>query len=168
MVTSGEASEALSAVDAATKRVADEVGLPRWYWWAMGAGWLGIGVITDVSPTWVASTVTFVFGAAHSSLAPRMLHGRQRTGGLRVRADVAGRHVGALVIVLLLALVALGIGAALALHADGADHPSTWAGLLIGTLAAFGGPDLLASELSWLRRWESRRKGRSERRWERR
>lgn len=152
MVTSGEASEALGAVDAATRRMAAEVGLPRWYWWVMGGGWLGMGVLSDLAPAWVASAATLGFGMAHASLAPRLLHGRQRTDGVRVSADVAGRHVGALVLALLLVLVGLGVGVALVLDADGARHAAIWAGLIIGILAAFGGPDLLAAELRGLHR----------------
>lgn len=146
------ASDALAAVDAATRRVAGEVGLPRWYWWGMGAGWVVLGALSDVAPPWVTMLATLVFGAGHSTIASRLLDGRRGTSGLQVRADVAGRGVTVTVIGILLAFVVLGICAAFALDADGAGHPAAWAGLLVGLLAALGGPELLRWLLPRVRR----------------
>ncbi|MGW1992868.1 hypothetical protein [Embleya sp. NPDC001921] len=143
-----QALAALDAVDRARRRVAEEVGLPRGYWWAMAAGWLLLGVLGSVAP-WAAGTATAAFGTGHAVFATRLLDGRRRTDRLRVGAAVAGRRTPLIVIGMLLGLVAVTVAAALALHADGADHASIWAAALIAAVIGFGGPDMLRV----LRRW---------------
>ncbi|MYW01151.1 hypothetical protein [Streptomyces sp. SID3343] len=143
-----QARAALDAVDRAQRLVADEVGLPRGYWWAMAAGWLGLGVLGNVSP-WLGGTAAAAFGAGHGIVASRLLAGRRRTDRLRVGAAVAGRRTPLVVVGMLFGLVVITILAAFALHADGADHASIWAGALIAAVIGFGGPEIL----SVLRRW---------------
>ncbi|WP_331769799.1 hypothetical protein OG948_39400 (plasmid) [Embleya sp. NBC_00888] len=143
-----QALAALDAVDRARRRVADEVGLPRGYWWVMAAGWLLLGVLGSVSP-WLGGTATAAFGAGHGIFATRLLDGRRRTDRLRVGAAVAGRRTPLVVLGMLFGLVAVTVAAALALHADGADHASIWAGALVAAVIGFGGPDILRV----LRRW---------------
>ncbi|MEP9385094.1 hypothetical protein [Nocardioides sp. KR10-350] len=138
-----EAREALAAVTGARERMAAEVGLPRLYWWGMAAGWLVLGVAGDVAPEWLAAVATLLFGAGHSTVASRLLDGRQRTGDVRVSAAVAGRRTPLVVIGMLLALVALTVAAALALDADGTGHPAIWAAAIIAVLVGFGGPEIL-------------------------
>ncbi|MYS87785.1 hypothetical protein [Embleya scabrispora] len=143
-----QARAALDAVDRAQRLVAGEVGLPRGYWWAMAAGWLGLGVLGNVAP-WLAGTATAAFGAGHGILASRLLDGRRRTDRLRVGAAVAGRRTPLVVLGMLFGLVAVTVAAAFALHADGADHASIWAAALVAAVIGFGGPDILRV----LRRW---------------
>lgn len=144
-VAPDEARAALEAVADARRRVADEVGLPRAYWWGMAAGWLGLGLLGEFAPTWVASAATFLFGAGHSAIASRLLDGRRRTSRMKVSADVASRRVPAIVIGMLLALVALTIGLALLLDADGADHPQIWTSGMVALVIGFGGAEILSS-----------------------
>ena len=99
-----DASAALAAVGHARAQVAEEVGLPRWYWWGL-AGAMG--------PGWLPLAATLAFGAAHSTVATRLLSGQQRTPGLRVSADVAGAKIPVVVIGMLLGLVALTIAVAM-------------------------------------------------------
>jgi hypothetical protein len=148
-ITPDEARSALGVAADARRRVADEVGLPRLYWWVLAAAWLGLGVIGDVGPWWLSSTATLAFGIGHSTLASRLLAGRQRTPHLQVSAEVAGRRIPLIVVGMLLGLVALTIAAGFALDADGADHAGSWAGLLVAAIVGFGGPELLRV----LRRW---------------
>ncbi|MEU0932437.1 MULTISPECIES: hypothetical protein [unclassified Embleya] len=143
-----QARAALDAVDRARRQVADQVGLPRGYWWVMAAGWLGLGVLGSVSP-WLGGTAAAVFGAGHGTLASRLLAGRRRTDGLRVSAAVAGRRTPVVVVGMLVGLVGVTVLAALALHADGAEHASIWAAVLVAAVIGFGGPDILRV----LRRW---------------
>lgn len=148
-ITPEQARSALAVAEAARGKVADEVGLPRWYWWAMAAAWLTLGTIGDLGPAWLGTTATVAFGAAHATVASRLLAGRQRTQRLQVSAAVAGRRTPLIVVGMLVGLVVITIAAALALDADGADHPGIWAALLVAAIVGFGGPELLRV----LRRW---------------
>ncbi|MFD0500012.1 hypothetical protein [Streptomyces rhizosphaericus] len=87
-----QARTALDAADRARRQVAEEVGLPRGYWWAMAAGWILLGVLGNVLPPWLAGVATVGFGVGHGVLAPRLLDGRRRTDRLQVSAAVAGRR----------------------------------------------------------------------------
>jgi hypothetical protein len=143
--TDAEARLALHGIERARQHVIDEVGVPWWYWWGLAACWIGLGVSSDIAGSWVTAAATLAFGAVHSAIAPRLLAGRQRTGNLKVRADVAGRHVAALVFAGLLGLVAVTIAAALAASADGARHPATIASVLVAVSILLGGPRLMAA-----------------------
>jgi hypothetical protein len=138
-----QARSALELAEGARDRVADEVGLPRGYWWAMAAGWLALGVIGDLGPAWLVTGSTILFGVGHSTLASRLLDGRRRTGRLQVSAAVAGRRTPVIVVGMLLALVGVTVGAGFALQADGARHPGIWAALLVAAVVGFGGPEIL-------------------------
>jgi hypothetical protein len=143
-LTGEQARAALDAVEQGRRRVIDEIDLPTWYWWGMGGGWIALGAISDLANPWVAMAATIAFGAAHASIAPRVLSGRHRTGALSVSAEVVGRQVPRLVIGGLIAMVVLTIAAALAVNADGARHPAVIASVLAAALIVFGGPQLLA------------------------
>lgn len=144
-----QARSALEAADRAHRQVADEVGLPRGYWWAMAAGWLVFGVVGRVAPVWLAVVVTVGFGAGHAVLASRLLDGRRRTDRLQVSAAVAGHRIPVVVVGMLLALVGVTVAAGLVLDADGARHPGIWAAALAAAVVGFGGPEILRV----LRRW---------------
>ncbi|MFW0785097.1 hypothetical protein AAFP35_11285 [Gordonia sp. CPCC 206044] len=150
-MTPDQAREALAAADGARQRVADEVGLPRTYWWVMAAAWVILGVLGDLGPAWLATVATIVFAVGHSAAAARLLNGRRRTPRLQVRADVAGRRVPAVVIGMLIALVALTIGAALLLAADGAEHAAIWAAVIVAAIVGFGGPEIFRTLCRWAR-----------------
>ncbi len=147
--TPEQARSALDLAEGARERVADEIGLPRGYWWAMAAGWLVLGVIGDLGPAWLVTAATIVFGAGHSTVASRLLDGRRRTQRLQVSAAVAGRRTPLIVVGMLVGLVGVTIGAGFALDADGARHPGIWAAVLVGAVVGFGGAEILRV----LRRW---------------
>ncbi|GAA4840924.1 hypothetical protein GCM10023201_33810 [Actinomycetospora corticicola] len=142
-ITTDQAQAALDRATAARGRVAAEVGLPRGYWWGLAAGWVVLGALGDVGPSWLATTATVAFGVGHSVVATRLLDGRRRTAKLQVSAAVAGHRTAPIVVGMLLVLVALTVGIALALHADGARHVGTWSGLFVGAIVGFGGPEIL-------------------------
>jgi hypothetical protein len=148
-ITPDQARSALTTVEAARRGVAAEVGLPRGYWWAMAAAWMVLGLLADLAPSWVTTIATIAFGVGHSIVAPRILDGRHRTSGLQVSRSVANRRIPFVVIGMLIALVLLTIGVALGLDADGAGHPSVWAGGFVAAVVGFGGPEIFAV----LRRW---------------
>ncbi|GAA3356403.1 hypothetical protein GCM10017744_022850 [Streptomyces antimycoticus] len=144
-----QASAALGAIDRAQRQVAEEVGLPRGYWWAMAGGWLLLGVLGNVLPQWLAGIATVAFGIGHGWLASRLLDGRRRTDQLRVSAAVAGHRIPLVVVGMLLGLIGATVLVALALDADGAAHAGIWAAALIAAVVGFGGPEILRV----LRRW---------------
>jgi hypothetical protein len=143
-VTPLEARAALDTIQRGRLRVIDEIDLPSWYWWGLALGWIGLGILNDVAGDWVSGLATFIFGAVHAAVAPRVISGRHRSPRLSVRADVAGPHVARLVIGGLVALGALTVAGALVAAADGARHPVTIASILVAVIIVLGGPRLLA------------------------
>ena len=139
-----EARAALDTIDRGRRNVVDEIDLPQWYWWGLALGWIGLGFLTDLKHPWLTAAATLVFGAVHSTVAPRVTTGRHRTPQLSVRAEVAGRHTARMVILAVVALAGVTVAAALAAGADGARHPVTMASVLVAVIIVLGGPRLLA------------------------
>ncbi len=143
-IGASEARAALADVERRRRAVAEQIGVPRWYWWSVGLGWIALGVITDLGRPWLTLAATLVFGAVHAAVAPRAIDGRRGSGNLRVRADVVGRHVAAYVIGGLILLAAVTVVLSLAFAADGARHPVTWASVVVAVVVVLGGPLALA------------------------
>ena len=143
-MTPDEAQAALRTVDRERLRVIDEVDLPAWYWWALAIGWIALGVITDLKHGWLTAIATFAFGAAHSTIAPRVIDGRRGSERLRVGRDLVGNQVSRLVLATLVGLAGVTVAASLAAGADGARHPVTMASVLVAVILVLGGPRLLA------------------------
>jgi hypothetical protein len=143
--TDADARAALEAIERSRRQVIEEIDMPRWYWWGLAIGWVGLGVLTDLRNPWVTGVATLAFGAIHSSVAQRVWSGRHRTNQLSVRAEVAGRHVPRFVIAGLISLAALTIAGALAASADGARHPVTIASIVVAIIIVLGGPRLMAA-----------------------
>lgn len=57
----------------------------------------------------------------------------------------------AVVIGMLVALVAVTIGAGFALHADGARHPGIGAAVFVAAVVGLGGPEILRTLRRWVR-----------------
>jgi hypothetical protein len=144
-LTPEEARSALDAVNRGRLRVIGEIDLPRWYWWGLAVGWIGLGYITDLKHPWITAAATLAFGAVHSAVAPRVISGRHRTGQLSVSAELAGYRTPGLVLGCLLALAGVTVAGALAASADGAEHPVTIASMFVAVIIVLGGPQLLAS-----------------------
>ena len=138
-----EARVALDAVERVRLRVIDEIALPNWYLWGLALGWIALGLLTDLAAAWVSAVATYLFGAVHASVAPRVMSGRRRSRSLSVRADVAPPHLARLVIAALLALAGVTVAVSLAVAADGARHPTTIASVFVALLIVLGGPRLL-------------------------
>src|SRR5262245_42013986 len=143
--TDAEARLALHGVEQAQQRVIDQIGMPWWYWWGLAASWIGLGVASDIASPWVTLAATLTFGAVHSYVASRLLAGRQRTGDVKVRADVAGRRTPVLLFAFLVGLGAVTVAAALLAYADGSGHPATLASVLVAVAILLGGPRLMAA-----------------------
>ena len=144
-LTPEQARLALDTVDRGRVRVINEIDLPRWYWWGLALGWIGLGYVTDLKHPWITAVATLAFGAVHSAVAPRVVSGRHRTHQLSVSAELAGCRTPALVLGGLLALAGVTVAGALAASADGAGHPVTIASMFVAVIIVLGGPQLLAS-----------------------
>ncbi|MGZ4296840.1 MAG: hypothetical protein ACXVE4_06725 [Solirubrobacteraceae bacterium] len=144
-VTPNEARAALDTVDRGRRHVIDEIDLPRWYWFGLALGWIVLGAITDLSHPWLTAAATLVFGAVHSTVAPRVVDGRHRSHRVSVRRELTGHQTARLVLGGVVALGFLTVGGSLALHADGARHPVTITSLFVAVIIVLGGPQLLAA-----------------------
>ncbi len=142
-MTPSEARVALAAVEREQLRVVQEIELPRWYWWGLALGWVGLGYLTDLDHPWLTVVATFLFGTVHSSVASRVIGGRRRTSGLSVRRELAGARTPLLMVAALLGLAGVTIAGALLSSADGARHPVTTASALVAVVILLGGPQLL-------------------------
>jgi hypothetical protein len=151
-ITPDEAQAALRTADRGRRQVIDQVDLPAWYWWGLAIGWIALGVIADLKNGWATTAACLVFGAVHSAVAPRVIDGRHGNDRLRVGRDVVGRRITMLVLGGLVALAGVTVGVSLALHADGARHPTTAASILVAVILVLGGPRLLAEARNRLAR----------------
>jgi hypothetical protein len=86
-----------------------------------------------------------VFGAVHSAVSQRLLAGRQQTSNVKVRAEVAGRHAPLIVFGRLIGLAVVTVVAAVAVYADGAEHPGTIASVFVAVIILLGGPRVMAA-----------------------
>ncbi|WP_018178606.1 hypothetical protein [Jongsikchunia kroppenstedtii] len=145
-----QARDALSAADHAEQQTLANVGLPRMYWWCMAAGWLALGAIGQFGPAWLVTVATVAFGVGHSVVAQRYLDGRRGSRRLQLSRTAVSRRVPAIVIGILVGLVAITIAAAVALNADGTDHPTIWAAVIVAMIVGFGGPEIFATLRRWL------------------
>jgi hypothetical protein len=115
----------------------------------MAAAWVVLGVLGDTGPYWLATVATVAFAVGHSTVAARLLRGRNGSRRLQVSAATAGHRIPLVVIGILLALVVLTVAAGLALHADGVRHAGTWAAVLTAAVVGFGGPEILRAGRRW-------------------
>lgn len=144
-LTPSEANAALARMDLSRRRVIDEIDVPRWYWMGLACGWVALGVITDLDRPLVTLIATLAFGAIHASVAHLVTGGRRRTAGASIRADVAGRRTPVIIGLCLIGLAMLTIAGAIALSADGAQHPVTTASIFVAVLILLGGPRVMSA-----------------------
>lgn len=143
-ISNTEASLALEAIQRRRHEVLAEIDVPAWYWPSLAAGWAGLGALADFGPAWAASVATLVFGAVHSSVAPRVLSGRHGSTRMSIRGEVVSRWTPAVILGFLVAMVMLTIAVALVLNADGARHPATLAGVVVAALVLAAGPRIMS------------------------
>jgi hypothetical protein len=144
-MTAVEARAALDSVARDRLRVIDEIGVPRWYWWGVALGWVGLGYVSDLKHAWLSAVATLLFGAVHSAVAPRVVGGRRRTHSLSVRRELAGPKTPVLIFGGLIGLAVVTVAVAIVASADGARHPVTVASVFVAVLIVLGGPQLLAN-----------------------
>jgi hypothetical protein len=144
-ISDTEARLALDSIEHRRSQVVAEIDMPRWYWWGLAAGWIGLGILAELDHPWLTLAVTLCFGAAHAVVASHVLSGRHRSQRLSVRADVVDRHIPALVIGFLLVMVAATVVLALVANADGARHPSIIASVVVAIVVVLCGPALMAA-----------------------
>jgi hypothetical protein len=144
-ISDTEARLALDSIEHRRGQVVAEIDMPRWYWWGLAAGWIGLGFLAELDHPWLTLAVTLGFGAAHAAAASHVLSGRHRSQRLSVRADVVDPRIPAFVIGFLLAMVAATVVLALVANADGARHPSIMASVVVAIVVVLCGPALMAA-----------------------
>jgi hypothetical protein len=147
-ISETEARYALGSIERHRQQVLAEINVPAWYWLALAGGWVVLGVLADYGPGWATIVGTVLFGAAHATVAPRVLSGRRGSRHLSIHGDLVSHRIPILVIGFLMVMTAATVGFALLLHADGARHPAALAGGVVALLVLCGGPTLMA----WVRR----------------
>ena len=140
-----DARQALDDIARRRRQVADEIAVPAAYWWAVAAGWIVLGLITDTGNAVAGLVATLVFGAVHAAVAPRLLTGRHGSHQLSVSADVAGRRLAIQLLAGLVAMAAVTVMVALAADAVGAEHPATIASVVVAAIILVGGPRLVST-----------------------
>jgi hypothetical protein len=144
-ISETEARLALDSVEERRRQVLAEIDMPAWYWWGLAAGWVVLGVITDLDHPWISAVATLLFGAVHAAVAPRVLSGRHRTQHLSVRADLVNRHLPIVVLGFLIVLAGVTVALSLLAMADDARHPVTIASVVVAVALVCGGPRLVAA-----------------------
>jgi hypothetical protein len=142
-ISETEARLALDSIERRRQQVVAEIDVPPWYWFFLAGGWVILGVLADFGPAWATVAGAVLFGAAHAVVAPKVLSGRRASSQLSVHSDLVSRWIPILVIGFLIVMTAATVGLALLLHADGARHPATIAGVVIAALVLCGGPTLM-------------------------
>jgi hypothetical protein len=142
-VTEAEALLALSTIEHRRQQVIAEIDVPPWYWVGLAGGWIVLGVLAEYGPPWATIAGTVAFGAAHATVAPRVLSGRHASTRVSVHGDLVSRRLPALVIGFLVLMTGVTVGLALILHADGARHSALLASVVVAILVLIGGPSLM-------------------------
>jgi hypothetical protein len=144
-ISDTEARLALSSIERRRQQVLAEIGVPAWYWFVVACGWVVLGILADYGPAWATTTATLLFGAAHSTIAPRVISGRRGSPQLSISRDLVSRRIPALVIGFLIVMTVATVGLALLFNADGARHPAALASVVVAMLVLAGGSALLAA-----------------------
>ena len=134
------AREALALIDQRRSQIAEEIGVPNGYWRILAVGWIVLGVLADVGNEIVATVATIGFGMFHAFVATSWLTGRNKSTSLHVRAELVSGRLRAFVLTAVTAMVGLTILIALAVNADGAEHPATIASGFVALMVLGGGP----------------------------
>ncbi|MEO9181802.1 MAG: hypothetical protein ABI298_09155 [Acidimicrobiales bacterium] len=140
-----DARIALHAIELQRQQVVAMIKIPWWYWWSVAIGWIALGVVTDLGSPWATGAGTLVFGAAHASVAWRVIDGRHGSRQLSIRRNLVSRHVPYYVLGGLIVLAVLtGVFATVfSLHHVG--HPVTSSSVLVAIIVVIGGPGLMAA-----------------------
>ena len=86
-ITDAEARLALRSIEERRRQVIAEIDMPRWYWWGLALGWIGLGFVTDLGHPWVDCR-------GHTGLRRRPTPGSPRTcspAGTGRRSSASGR-----------------------------------------------------------------------------
>ena len=137
----GEAARALDEIQRRQQQVIDLATIPGWYWWAVGALMVVLGVGVDVrTPVAIGITVSvFVVGMLSATgwvVGRSFLHAQPRNDLLDGRGVLA-------ILGFVFLIVAGTLGIAFGLRAAGVSYPATLACLAGGLAMGVGGPMLM-------------------------
>jgi hypothetical protein len=145
MPSENEARTALENIEFRRQQIVAMINIPWWYWGSVGLGWIALGAVTDLHNPWATTGGTLLFGAAHASIAWRVLDGRHGSSQLSVRANLVSGHVPFYVLGGLIALAAVTALVATLLTTHHVGHPVTIASVFVAVIVIVGGPLYMAS-----------------------
>jgi hypothetical protein len=140
-----DARTSLENIELRRQQIVAMINIPRWYWGSVAFGWIVLGAITDLHNPWATSGGTLLFGAAHASIAWRVLDGRHGSGQLSIRANLVSRHVPFYVLGGLIALATLTALFATILTKHHVGHPVTISSVFVAIIVISGGPLFMAT-----------------------
>ena len=134
-----EASAALASIQARQAQVIRAAQIPSWYWWAVAAGMVIIGVATDTRRPLVLGIAIPLAALFIAGLTVAMILGTGR--GARIKSDELLGGRGALLILGFVGLdIAVTLGLGFGLKATGTPEPATISTAAGGLLLALSGP----------------------------
>jgi hypothetical protein len=142
-----EAANSLAEVRRLQRQVIDAVMVPMWYWWAVAAAMIAIGLAVDARRPVMLAIVIPLAAAVLAAMTGAMIFGAYRRARVRSPELLGARGAMAIVGFVWL-IVGLTLGTGFALRAAGSSAPATIATVVGGAAIVVGGP-LLGR---WLRR----------------
>ena len=135
------AGQALQQIRRTQASVIERGLIPRWFWWLIGAGMIGVGVAADTgrAPVIVAAAVAYGVLAAINGAA--MVFGAR---GAKVSNELLGNSGVIALMLFIFCSLGLILGTGFGLKAVGFGHPGTAATILGAVTMILGGPRLMA------------------------
>jgi len=137
-----DAARSLERIRSDQRAVVEQVIVPTWYWWAVGALVVAIGAAADTRRPALVVPVALACGLSIAGLTVWMIVGRGRA---QVSRELLGERGAVLMAGFLWLLLAVSFGIAFGLRAAGVAHPGLigCGGCALGLVV--GGPRLMRS-----------------------
>jgi hypothetical protein len=132
-----EAADALASVGFHQQQVIDAVGVPSWYWWALGGLMVALGISVDTRAPVAVGIGVAVFVVVVVSLT---LSVATTAGRAQVRNDLLGYRGVRLILRFVAVVVGVSLITAFVLQAVGFRWAASTGTLVGGLLVALGGP----------------------------
>ena len=134
-----EASAALASIQTRQAQVIRASSIPSWYWWAVAAGMVIIGVATDTRRPLVLGVVIPLAALCIAGLTVAMILGIGR--GARIKSDeLLGGRGAVLIVGFVWLIIAITLGLGFGLKAAGTPEPATISTAAGGLVLALSGP----------------------------
>ena len=144
-----EANRQLAEIEGRQTAAVRRTLVPAWYWWAVGAGMVALGLMVDTQPPAVTVVGALVFAALVAALSFWAIAGGLT--GARASGRLLGPEGAAGIVLLDLVTVGGAIGFAFLTRYLGWRYPATAGTVLGGLVLVVGGPLLMGRLESLMR-----------------